>query len=59
MRAVRGVGALICDFLGVSVGFDLPVKLDAVDRRALAVAEEGVETFERFPAVMKGCRIAF
>jgi hypothetical protein len=45
--------------LGVSVGFDLLVKLDAVDRRALAVVEEGVEAFERFPAVMKGCRIAF
>lgn len=41
------------------MGFDLLVKLDAVDRRALAVAEEGVETFERFPAEMKGCRIAF
>jgi hypothetical protein len=45
--------------LGVSVSFDLLVKLDAVDRRALAVAEEGVEAFERFPAEMKGCRIAF
>jgi hypothetical protein len=59
MRAVRGVGALICDFFGVSVALDLLARLDAVDRRALAVAEEGVETFERFPAEMKGCRIAF
>ena len=41
------------------MGFDLPVKLDAVDKRALAAVEEGVETFERFPAVIKGCRIAF
>ena len=59
MRAVRGVGALICDFFGVSVVFVRPARLDAVDRRALAVVEEGVEPFERFPAVMKGCRIAF
>jgi len=59
MRAVRGVGALIWDFLGVSVVFDLLARLDAVDKRALAVAEDGVEIFERFPAVMKGCRIAF
>ena len=58
MRAVRGVGALIWDFLGVSVGLDLLVRLDAVDRRALAVVDEGVD-FERFPAVIKGCRIAF
>lgn len=43
----------------MSVGFDLLVKLDAVDRSVLAVEEEGVEPFERFPAVMKGCRIAF
>lgn len=43
----------------MSVGFDLLVKLDAVDRRALAVVDEGVEPFVRFPAVMKGCRIAF
>jgi hypothetical protein len=40
--------------LGVSVAFDLLVRLDAVDRRALAVAEEDVAPFERFPAVMKG-----
>jgi len=59
MRAVRGVGALIWDFLGVSVVFDLLARLDAVDKRALAVAEDGVEIFERFPAAMKGCRIAF
>jgi hypothetical protein len=59
MRAARGVGALICDFLGVSVAFVRPVRLDAVDRRALAVAEEGAEPFERFPAVINGCRIAF
>ena len=58
MRAVRGVGALIWDFLGESVGLDLLARLDAVDRRALAVVE-GVEPFERFPAVIKGCRIAF
>lgn len=45
--------------MGVSVAFDLPVRLDAVDRMALAVVEDGVEPFERFPAVMKGCRIAF
>lgn len=45
--------------MGVSVGFDLLAKLDAVDKRALAVAEEEDEPFERFPAVMKGCRIAF
>ena len=43
----------------MSVGFDLLVKLDAVDKRALAAVEEGVGPFERFPAVMKGCRIAF
>ncbi len=43
----------------MSVGFDLLVRLDAVDRRALAVVEEGVEPLERFPTVMKGCRIAF
>jgi hypothetical protein len=59
MRAVRGVGALIWFFFGVSEALDLPARLDAVDRRALAVAEDGVEPFERFPAVMKGCRSAF
>jgi hypothetical protein len=59
MRAVRGVGALIWFFFGVSEALDLPARLDAVDRRALAVVEDGVEPFERFPAVMKGCRIAF
>ena len=59
IRAVRGVGALIWDFLGVSVSLDLLVRLDAVDRRALAVVDEGDDTFERFPALIKGCRIAF
>lgn len=59
MRAVSGVGALIWDFLGVSVSLDLLARLDAVDRRALAVVDEGVEPFERFPALIKGCRIAF
>ena len=52
------MGAPICDFFGVSVAFDRLVRLDAVDRRALAVVEEGVEPL-RFPAVIKGCRIAF
>jgi hypothetical protein len=59
MRAVRGVGALIWDFLGVSVGLDRPAKLVAVDRRALAAADDGVDAFDRFPAVIKGCRNAF
>ena len=53
------MGALIWDFLGVSVALDLLAKLDAVDKRALAVVDEGVDPFERFPAVIKGCRIAF
>jgi hypothetical protein len=54
MRAVRGVGALIWDFLGVSVSLDLLARLDAVDRRALAVVDEDVEHFQAFSSGNKG-----
>lgn len=57
VRAVSGVGALIKDFLGVSVTclVLLPLKLDdeGVDR-VLDVTLASL----RFPAIMKGCRMA-
>jgi len=55
-RAVSGVGALISDFLGVSMTcFDLlPLRLedDGADLELI------VRGFCRRPAVTKGCRIA-
>lgn len=58
-RAVRGVGALIWDFLGVSVNCLLrgPTKLDD-DSSAFAAPEGGLGPFGRRPAVTKGCRMA-
>ncbi len=60
LRAVRGVGALIMDFFGVSVTFvlRLPRFDDADCRSAFAVLGEGLGTFDRRPAVMYGCRSA-
>ena len=59
LRAVRGVGALMRDFFGVSVTFvlRLPRFEEAVCSKVLAVLGVGA-TFLRLPAVMYGCRIA-
>ena len=58
VRAVRGVGALIRDFFGVSVRFllpRLPVKPEDVDPRSdLEELGRGLVTFARFPADIKG-----
>ena len=53
-RAVRGVGALIIDFFGVSVTLvlRLPRFDDADCSNAFAVLGEGLEGFDRRPAVM-------
>ena len=55
LLAVRGVGALIWDFLGVSVSCLLLRKLVADVSIVLAVLGEGLVIFVRFPAEMKGC----
>lgn len=54
-RAVRGVGALIKDFFGVSFNclLRLPARLD--DDSVLVV---DAKTFERRPAVTNGCLMA-
>lgn len=56
VRAVKGVGALICDFFGVSVTLETRelVRLDD-DKRAFAMAGEGLATLERRPALRKAC----
>lgn len=60
-RAVSGVGALIMDFLGVSVTcllLRLLAKFVVDDRRAFAVPGVGLVIFARRLAVMNGCRKA-
>jgi len=59
-RAVSGVGALICDFLGVSVTglLRLPPRLDDDDDDPFKGGRTGWETFTLRPAVINGCRIA-
>lgn len=53
-RAVRGVGALMRDFLGVSVTCLRMLKLDEEDAGFVVVAVgRGLR-----PAVINGCRIA-
>jgi hypothetical protein len=58
-RAVSGVGALICDFFGVSVNglllLPLPVEDDNND---FAIPDGGLDGFDRRPAVINGCRMA-
>jgi len=57
LRAVNGVGALICDFFGVSVTLldrEIPERLDD-DSIAFAVAGDGVVTLLRRPALRKLC----
>jgi len=56
VRAVRGVGALICDFFGVSVTLETREleRLDD-DSKAFAVAGEGLVTLPRRPALRKAC----
>ncbi len=59
-RAVKGVGALIKDFLGVSVTvllLRLP-EADAVFNSDLAAPGEGLVAFDRFPANTNGWRNA-
>lgn len=55
-RAVKGVGALICDFFGVSVTLDVrdPERLDD-DSNALVVEGEGLVTLDRRPVFKKLC----
>jgi hypothetical protein len=54
-RAVRGVGAPIIGFLGVSV-----IVFDRVDSKLRDVDDaNGLAPFPRRPLMMKGCRIAF
>lgn len=58
LRAVKGVGALIKDFFGVSVTCLLLRKLVADVSMAFAVLGDGLVIFVRFPAEMNGCRSA-
>ncbi len=61
VRAVRGVGALMRDFFGVSVTFVLRLpRFDEADcRKVLAVLlGVGLGTLVRRPPVMYGCRRA-
>ena len=55
VRAVRGVGALICDFFGVSVAC---FRLEKLADDSSALAGEGLTTLVRRPPVTKECRIA-
>lgn len=52
-RAVKGVGALICDFFGVSITCLLRLLNEEDDKRAFAALGDGV-IFVRRLAVMKG-----
>ena len=56
VRAVRGVGALICDFFGVSV--TCLVRLEKLVDDSNALAGEGLMTLVRRPPVTKGCLMA-
>lgn len=56
VRAVRGVGALICDFFGVSVTCLLRL-LERLDEDSKVFPGEGLTSLARLP-VTKGCRIA-
>jgi hypothetical protein len=56
VRAVRGVGALIWDFFGVSV--TCFVRLDKLADDKSAFAGEGLMTLARRPPATKGCRMA-
>ena len=60
VRAVRGVGALMSDFFGVSVTLvlRLPRFEDAVCRSVFAVLGVALTVFVRRPAAMYGCRRA-
>lgn len=59
VRAVRGVGALIIDFFGVSVTLLVrEAKFEVEVSNAFAVPGVGLAILARRPAVMKGCRNA-
>jgi hypothetical protein len=57
-RAVRGVGAPIWDFLGVSITGLLLLALTADVINDFAVPVRGLGFFVRRPAAINGCRIA-
>ena len=54
VRAVSGVGALICDFFGVSI----TCLLRLLERLDKVFPGEGLITLARLLPVTKGCRIA-
>ena len=61
LRAVSGVGALICDFFGVSVGLLRPLPSTLFDEDKCPRGELGTVLLMIFafrPAVMNGCRKA-
>lgn len=61
LRAVRGVGALICDFFGVSGGLLRPAVSSPLDEFRWGRGEAGTGLLiilAFLPAVMNGCRRA-
>ena len=57
VRAVRGVGALICDFFGVSIICLLRL-VERLDEDSNIFPGEGLTTLGRLPPATKGCRMA-
>lgn len=58
-RALNRVGALICDFLGVTVADLCRLEMLEAEERSPCDGVEGIwATFERRPAVRNGCRRA-
>lgn len=56
-RAVRGVGALICDFFGVSITCLLRL-VERLDEDSKIFPGEELTTLTRLLPVTKGCRMA-
>ena len=60
-RAVRGVGALICDFFGVSIVLRRPTlsrELEGLVWNRLGPVTAPLSILVFLPAVTKGCRMA-